>query len=224
MIKAIKHFFKTLFSDKEDFVKKNKSFENASFGRNIYDIKGKGKDFSEEMTFIHRRLKHLFLYPALYLVEWWLGERLNKPLSEEYHHKKLRMFSRACDRAEKVWYHSFRQHLKGSPINPKKLLDAGGLRLFRLIIKIYLYVCSKDSAYLELHNILMYEIARGMKGVSKNHLFYNDVAISDINYFILTGDMPPNHMLLAKKLVNGHVRFVRVNDGKMEVVLDEPRL
>lgn len=192
MIKIIKHYW-TILKDKSIY-----SFKNTtSKGRNVYNM----KHFGEEMTFVHRILKKLFIVPASMFFKWFFGDKLKKTIDKDYQFRKLKVFDEAVERALVKWATLYQPYAYGKYIKPEVFLNNGASLNIRFFKEMYNTVNHADTAYLEFHNFLMDEIYKGMSNMEKGHLLYTSKSIKDFRYFrIVDGIQNGKITLVEEKL------------------------
>ena len=165
---------------------RNKDIENFTdkkyVGKNVYNM----KDFSKEMTFVHRTVKKLFLTPAIMFTQWLFKGKLKTKIDDDYQFRKVKVFDEAFERALIKWNTLFRTHVYATNAGPEVYMKDGATQRLRLIKEMYNTVLCGDTAYLEFHTFLMDEISKGMVKVDKNHVLYTSQSIIDNRYFMIT--------------------------------------
>ena len=128
MKEVIKHYYKIL---------KNKNIENFDHvkfkGRNVYNA----KDFGKRMTFIHRKLKKLFLVPAIMLCEKWFKGKLKVEIEDSYQFRKVKAFDIAFEEALVKWNTLYRPYAYGDLKDSKVLLKDAATKRLRFIKELY---------------------------------------------------------------------------------------
>lgn len=158
---------------------------------------------------VHNILKARVVLPLIHLFDFLFGSKLVKDSSQIpdlYQFRNLRLFDLAFDRTCLKWEEYF--HVQYPDIQSRLRLDWRFLlnchKNFKpelgLLKRIYLTITKNDTAYLEFHNILMFELASVMNEYYENkpheHILYTAHHINDIRYFLITGDILPEHQSL----------------------------
>jgi len=196
MIKAIKHLWNVIWD------KKNNNFgKTVVESRNVYEV----KEFGSRMTFVHRKLKQMFLMPIIMILEWYFKDKLTKSVSDAYQYRKLKVFGKAYDEAILKWNTLYRPYAYNTPVKPRDLMMDGSTQRLLLLKDLYVTVLATDTAYLEFNNFLMDEISKGMSGVEGHHLLYTSQSISDNRYFMISDAIQDGRINLDE---------VRMKDGK----------
>lgn len=189
-MKIIKHYWRILTN------RHIENFKDIKFeGRNIYNM----KDFSKEMTWIHRTIKKMFIVPAIMFFDWYFKDKLINGIDDSYQFRKLKVFDEAFDNAVTKWNYLYRPYAYGlKKSDPKKLMVDGATKRLNLIKDFYVTINSGDTAYLEFHNFLMDEIVKNMSKVDKDHVLYTSQSICDNKYFIITDSIKNGSISLKK--------------------------
>lgn len=201
-----KDFDKNLVNDNPD----------RSMNKTIYGKKGeKVKDFVKRQNRIHRWFKYIFMYPLLSLGNRLMGKSLVKDVDgTQPQLVNVKVFSDSFDRTLKDWYNYFHATIPHvsqdhSPMFLRHFWSSHSLNFCRLLKRIYLTIVVNDSAYLELHNIMMYNLARDITkyhheqgNLSEDgkikHLLYTERFVTSPEYFMCLDRMGLN--LNLKKL------------------------
>lgn len=191
MIKVIKHYWTVL--RRKDYY----NFDHVKpKGRTIYN--NVERFHGERMTFVHRRLKMLFVKPVILFCEWLFKGKLTSELSDNYQYVKLKVFDEAFEEALNKWNTLYRPHAYGKYKKPETFTDDHATKMLRFIKQVYKTINANDTAYLEFHNFLMDELNAGMKNVNKNHVLYTDKNINDNRYFYVTDNIKNGNIELRR--------------------------
>lgn len=218
---AIKNNEQTIKNN--DFDVNNEKDAEQIIGRTVYPTDGTVKDYSSKYTFTHKLLKYSFMQPLIDLFMKKYRHNMVKELPKTYEFEKLNMFNDAYERALVTWNTYYRSidngKLKSKEDIEKSMTDNASERL-RFAKEAYMTINANDTAYLEFHNMLMYELAKEFHKLDSHHLLYIDKVINDVKYFVLVDKFTPETKVLAKHLVDGYVRaaeLVKKDDGSIEL-------
>jgi hypothetical protein len=189
MKEIIKHYYRTLKN------KKDNNFTHLKFkGRNIYNM----RDFGKEMTFVHRKLKKLFLVPIIMFCEWYFKGKLKIGVDDSYQFRKVKVFDECFEKALINWNTLYRPHAYVEKRDSKIMMVDGATKRLRFIKELYCNVVCNDTAYLEFHNFLMDEVSKGMREVDKDHVLYTSNSVVDNRYFIFTDNIVSGNIELKQ--------------------------
>lgn len=186
--KVIKKFFVKKNNKEYAPFKKLLAEEDKIIEWNIYEAKTV-HECVNTMKFVFCTFKRKLVVPGLWLIDKLILKKWYKEPSKESYNTNLNIFSKAIEDSLHEWTWAFLY-----PINNKnkdhfrKFEESGdGPYITRVIKKIILFVVKNDTAYRELMNIIMHNIARGMiKEYSDKkevkHLFYSNKNVYDVNY------------------------------------------
>jgi hypothetical protein len=165
---------------------------------NIYGHEGKISGYLKYHHWVHNFIKFRIVLTGMNLFRRFYGNKMVKgkeDLPNMYQFQNLKLFDIAYDRTCVKWEEFFHINVK----DPRRLdwhfvyeCHKTCLEKLRLLHDIYLTINKNDTAYLEFHNMLMYEIAIVMKECPE-HVLYTSKTINDVKYFTITGDIPSEY-------------------------------
>lgn len=175
---------------------RNKSFdvkkedEDKFMNENIYSFEGTIGEFSKKENRLHNWLKYKFIQPFVFIADKICGRYLVKTVPKKRQYRNIRIFKKSFEESVKQWNDLFLRNVQNGS-DPEKFSLKGYLRkrhnrVLLKMMEIYITFTMNDTAYLEMHNILMFNITKNMSqvyGDKYNHLFYTSKSVNDVNYF-----------------------------------------
>jgi hypothetical protein len=211
------------------FTETNSNDENLKIGRNVYANDGSAKDFNTKFTFTHRLFKYSMLLPAMELFRKKYRKNMLKEVPDKPEYDKLKMLDVAFERALQSWCTYYLGKYENGAVRDHTIdykTDLACERL-RFLKEAYITVLANDTAYLEFHNMLMYELAKEFHNLEPHHQLYVNTNINDVKYFLPVDRFTPETRQLARHLVDGYIRYAEVKkkeDGNIELVIWDEKM
>ena len=196
---TFKRAIKQLFGNRKYPGKMNMK-DKSKMKKNIYDSPDLKNHF-KKWQIIHYVFKYRMMMPFMWLSNLFIKKHLPKNIPDYEWNVNIKVFDKAFEQSIEDWCINFRRHLEIHngmrtkhwwKAEAKKGLAPKMLRWFK---QVYLMMILNDTAYRELHNFLMHNIAKEMikeyqpdkkrnKGIVR-HLCYSAQDIYDVDYFML---------------------------------------
>lgn len=180
-----------------------------------------------------KRINVWFAYrlfkPVVWLSYAFLNKFLVKRIQDAPYNKNLLIFSDVIEKSLQDWHYVYQNNSitrKENQVKYGKYIDPkyGAHNMVKALKQLYLTLISADTAYRELHNIIMYNVAiamnNGYSGETAHHLLYKHAPINDVNYFAIEGTMENNVLVQFKDKATGEMKYLAVNK-KYAYVLDQ---
>jgi len=158
---------------------------------NIYSFEGTIGDFVKKENRLHNWFKYRFLSPFVFIAEKIISKKyLVKKVPNKRQYRNLKIFEKSFKESVRQWNELFLSRVgtgdKREGFSLKGYLRMRCNRMLLTMMRVYVTFTMNDTAYLEMHNILMFNITKNMSkeyGERYNHLFYTSKNVNDIAYF-----------------------------------------
>lgn len=169
----------------------DKALYDKFLSENIYSFEGTVKDFVKKENRLHNWFKYKFLSPFVFIAEKVISKKYivtNIPDKRQY--RNLKIFEKSFKESVRQWNELFLSRVgtghKRESWSLKGYLRMRCNRMLLTMMRVYVTFTMNDTAYLEMHNILMFNITKNMSktyGDKYNHLFYTSKSVNDVSYF-----------------------------------------
>ena len=172
---------------------KKKDQKKAYMQKNLYDHKGNIAEYTKKMNKLHRNFKYAFLVPLIGLAKRLVGKHVKEHTPSELQFKNLLIFENVIEKSLEDWADKYlclgtlnkKEHRKKVAWFLKKNVSVRLVRDLKDLLRVYV---RHDTAYLELLNFLMFNMAVEMgraHGSKPGHLLYHQLKIDMPEYFIV---------------------------------------
>ena len=167
--------------------------KHERLGYTFTSTESKLGDFVKEQHRIHRWFKGVIAFPAIWLATKFLGKYLIDKPNPQY--RQARVFDDAYEKSiveVNELYRYNMPHYKELTLKELRENYANGIatKLLRSMKRIYLSVMLRDTFYLEFHNLLMHNIAKGMVdeyGKEPQHVMFAGEVLNAPIYWLFKG-------------------------------------
>lgn len=164
---------------------------NEKIGKNIYNEQGTVNDFVKRYNWFHHVIKFKLFVPVLILVRKFFGKYLVTEVPDLPEYRNMHVFDTAFRESIEDFAFIYGRGGPNSLDKPKSDLqwrrDSKAVMWLNQMKEMYLSFLMNDSAYMEFHNILMFNITMEMQKVyppTAKHVFFNSGNINDVKYYI----------------------------------------
>jgi len=172
---------------------------------------------------VSMRFMYKFLKPLLFLCKKFLGPYLSKDVKEADYNKPILAFDSAIEKSLKDW--NWYYQVKEDDRKNRKYGDYtdtkyGMHNIVRMIKRIIITLIQTDSAYRELFNIMIFNLAIQVNKdfpEHHKHLMYVDKTIDSVKYFQIAGTL--NHAIMTQ-LPDGN--YVAIDPQYATVIKELP--
>lgn len=168
--------------------------DQRNIGWNIYEPNITVSEYAKRFRRMHVVFKHRVFDPLLLLLKKVLGKDLKTQVPHDDYNKNLIIFENAFNKSLYIWT-KYVSEIYQKPMTPQEMdkqLNSNCQNRLRDLKNIYITMLLNDTVYREFHNILMFEIARGMNeqhDANAYHLLYTSKKINDVAWLYISREV-----------------------------------